>query len=235
MTYCSNCGHDIETDDSFCENCGYPLSNPKSSEVNDEELPIGIIAGFNIFPEKNKIIEFPDKYSMVIYPDVLVFAKYRKEWDSEARKLGKGQGFWARINNAMQLDETYANTYRTWPAYKVLAQDPANFSYTFKEIEKIVIDAHDGRMRTGVDLPGGISVRAGRGDDLPAWIQYEFWFVTGEGTRRLNTNYYPREINMLRNVLSDKLDERVKIIAGLPENPFAALSIGLNKILKGDT
>ena len=51
----------------------------------------------------------------------------------------------------------------------------------------------------------------------------------------MNTNYYPREINMLRQVLSEKLEERVKIIAGLPENPFAALSIGLNKMLKGDT
>jgi hypothetical protein len=51
----------------------------------------------------------------------------------------------------------------------------------------------------------------------------------------LNTNYYPREINMLRQVLSDKLEERVKIIAGLPENPFAALSIGMGKILRGDT
>jgi len=89
-------------------------------------------------------------------------------------------------------------------------------------------------MRTGVDIPGGISVRAGN-DSMPAWVRYEFWFVTSEGTLRLNTNYYPREVNMLRKVLSDKLEERVKIIAGLPENPFAALSIGMNKIMKGDT
>ena len=56
MTYCSNCGHEVETDDNFCENCGYPLSKPTSSEVNDEELPFGIIAGFNIFPKENNII-----------------------------------------------------------------------------------------------------------------------------------------------------------------------------------
>jgi hypothetical protein len=72
-------------------------------------------------------------------------------------------------------------------------------------------------MRTGVDIPGGISVRAGN-DNMPAWVQYEFWFVTSEGTRRLNTNYYPHKINMLRQVLGDKLEERVKIISlGYPK------------------
>ena len=233
MIYCSNCGHDVETDDNFCENCGYPLSRPTSPEVNDEELPLGIIAGFNIFPKKNKILEFPDKYSMVIYPDVLVFAKYHKEWEDEAREHLKGKGFWARLNNSMQLDEAYANTYRTWPAYKVLAQDPDNFSYTFKDIEKIIIDAHDGSMRSGVDIPGGTSIRVGR-SDMPAWIRYEFWFVTDEGTRKLNTDYYPREMGMLRQVLNDKLDERVHIIAGLPENPFLALNEALSRKLKGE-
>ncbi len=222
MNYCINCGHDIETDDNFCENCGYPLSRVKNPALLDEELPLGVIAGFRIFPKKNKIIEFPDKYTMVIYPDALVFAKYHNEWNDEALKLGLGKGFWAKVNNIMKLDEVYANTYRDWPAYKVLAQDSDNFSYVFDELERIVIDAHDGSMRTGVDMPGGVSVRAGH-DDMPPMIDYEFYFVTSEGTRRLKTDYYPREIGILRQALSSKLEERVKIIAGLPDNPFKAL------------
>ena len=222
MTRCINCSHEIESDDNFCENCGYPVSKAKNSEIMDEELPLGIIAGFQIFPKKNKIIEFPDKYSMVIYPDVLVFAKYHNEWNDDALKLGLGKGFWTKANNIMKLDEVYANTYRTWPAYKVLSQDHDNFTYTFKEIERIIIDAHDGSMRTGVDLPGGTSIRAGH-SDMPPYIDYEFYFVTSEGTRRLKTGYYPREINMLRQALGSKLEERVKIIAGLPDDPFKAL------------
>ena len=222
MIPCINCGQDVESDDNFCENCGYPVSKAKNPEVLDEELPLGIIAGFNIFPKKNKIIEFPDKYSMVIYPDVLVFAKYHNEWNDEALKLGLGKGFWAKVNNVMKLDEVYANTYRSWPAYKVLAQDPDNFSYTFRELDRIVIDAHDGYMRTGVDLPGGTSIRAGH-SDMPPSIDYEFYFMTENKTRLLKTDYYPREINMLRQALDGKLEERVKIKAGLPDNPFKAL------------
>ena len=222
MSYCSNCGHPIETDDNFCENCGYPLHRPISSELNDDELPLGIIAGFRIFPKKNKIIEFPDKYSMVIYPDSLVFAKYHNEWNDEALKMGLGKGFWTRVNNRMKLDEVYANTYRSWPAYKVLNQDPENFSYTFNELEHIVIDAHEGSMTTGIDIPGGTSIRVGPGGAKNI-IDYEFYFVTSDKTRLLKTYIYPREINMLRQALGDKLEERVKIIAGLPDDPFKAL------------
>ena len=198
MTFCTNCGKDIDETDEYCENCGYPRVKPTSDAVNDDELPLGIIAGFNILPGKNKILEFPDQYNMVIYPDSIVFAKYNKEWNDEAHEFLKGKGFWARVQAFMKLDEVYANTYRTWPAYKVLTQDPDNFSYAKDEIEKIIIG-------------GQVDARAAHGSDGVNIPDYLFQFVTAEGTKVYKTDSYPREIELLRYAFKDKLDERVYI------------------------
>lgn len=201
MTFCTNCGKDIEETDEYCENCGYPRVKPTNDAVNDDELPLGIIAGFDVFPGKNKILEFPIPYNMVIYPDSIVFAKYNKEWRDDAIKLL--DGFIDRIRNLMKLDEVYANTYRTWPAYKVLEQDPSNFAYSKDEIEKIIIDVETG-------------FRGGSGVTIPSYL---FIFETKEKKKLYKTSSYPREIELLRYAFGDKLDERVYIQPKFPDAP----------------
>lgn len=54
MTFCTNCGQYVEEKDKYCENCGVPLKKPIADGVNDEELPLGVIAGFEILAGKNK-------------------------------------------------------------------------------------------------------------------------------------------------------------------------------------
>jgi hypothetical protein len=199
MTFCTNCGQDTETDDKYCVNCGYPLQKPSVDGVNDDDLPLGIIAGFNIFPGKNKILEFPDQYNMVIYPDSIVFAKYNKEWKKDSEKLL--DGFVDRIRNLMRLDEVYANTYRTWPAYKVLEQDPENFAYLKDDIESIIINSSmtmgSSRRNTNINI-----------------LSYHFTFVTKEGKKTHTTDSYPREIELLRYAFGDLLDGKVHILHG---------------------